>query len=205
MLNQADKEYESENTRVGRYRPVTTLFILYHLRPSFPWFGTLLASWTHPECRYGVWNETAFKRNTQTVYITNPSTDNGLNLDPRELYVKLVTILKTTLQFYKYCYNIKKKVKWSCYRPGVAQRVGRGIALLFRERGIRREWVVTRTPRPHFTPGKDPVPILQEAGWAPGQVWTGGKSRPHRHWIPDRPARSQSLYRLSYPAHSCVM
>ena len=61
--------------------------------------------------------------------------------------------------------------------------------------------MVTRTPRPHFTPGKDPVPILQEAGWAPGPVWTGGKSRPHRDSIADRPARSQSLYRLSYPAH----
>ena len=47
---------------------------------------------------------------------------------------------------------------------------------------------------------KDPVPILQEAGWAPGPVWTGGKSRPTRIRSPDRPARSQSLYRLSYPA-----
>jgi hypothetical protein len=28
------------------------------------------------------------------------------------------------------------------------------------------------------------------------------KSRPHRDSIPNRPARSQSLYRLSYPAHS---
>ena len=46
-------------------------------------------------------------------------------------------------------------------------------------------------------PGKDWVPILQEAGWAPGPVWTGGKSRPHRDSIPDLPARSQSLYRLS--------
>ena len=27
-------------------------------------------------------------------------------------------------------------------------------------------------PRPLFTPGKDPVPIVQEAGWAPGPVWT---------------------------------
>ena len=28
-------------------------------------------------------------------------------------------------------------------------------------------------PRPgRFTPGKDPVPNLQEAGWAPGPVWT---------------------------------
>jgi len=35
----------------------------------------------------------------------------------------------------------------------VAQRVGRGIALLFHDRGTRR---VSSTPRPHFTPEKDP-------------------------------------------------
>jgi len=97
---------------------------------------------------------------------------------------------------------IKKiTVKWSRYRPGLAQRVGRCIALLFHDRGNRRGWVVSSTPWPHFTPGKDPVPILQETGWAPGPVWTGGKSRHHRDSIPDRLARSQSLHRLSYPAH----
>jgi len=79
---------------------------------------------------------------------------------------------------------------WSRYRPGVTQRVGRGIALLFHDRGTRREWVVSSTLRPHFTPGKDPVPILQEAGWARGPVWRGGKSRPHRDSIPDPPARN---------------
>ena len=62
--------------------------------------------------------------------------------------------------------------------------------------------MVSSTPRPHFTPGKDPVPILQEAGWVPGPIWTDGKSRPHRDSIPDRPARSQPLYRLSYRAHT---
>ena len=31
-----------------------------------------------------------------------------------------------------------------------------------------------------------------------------GKSRPRRDSIPGRPARSQSLYRLSYPAHSSL-
>jgi len=31
-------------------------------------------------------------------------------------------------------------------------------------------------PRPLFTPGKDPVPIVQEAGWAPGPVWTGAEN-----------------------------
>ena len=94
-----------------------------------------------------------------------------------------------------------EKVKWSHYRPGVAQRVGRGIALLFHDCSTRRGWVVSSTPRPHFTPRKDPVHILQEAGWAPGLVWMGGKSRPHRDSIPDHPACSQSLYRLKYAAH----
>ena len=84
----------------------------------------------------------------------------------------------------------------------MAQRVGRGIALLLHDRGTRRGRVVSSTPRPHFTPRKEPVPILQEAGWAPGPVWMGGKSRPHRDSIPDRPARSQSLYRLSYRAQN---
>ena len=66
--------------------------------------------------------------------------------------------------------------------------------------------MVSSTPRPHFTPRKDPVPILHEAGWAPGPVWTGRKSCPHRDSIPDSPACSQSLYRLSYPAHTfCVI
>ena len=63
--------------------------------------------------------------------------------------------------------------------------------------------MVSSTPRPHFTPGKDPVPILLEAVWAPGPVWTDGKSRPHRDSTPDRPARSRSLYRLSNPVTRC--
>ena len=34
-------------------------------------------------------------------------------------------------------------------------------------------------PRPgRFTSGKDLVPIVQEAGWAPGPVWTGAENLP---------------------------
>ena len=61
--------------------------------------------------------------------------------------------------------------------------------------------MVSVTPRPIFIPGKDPVPIVQEAGWAPGPVWTVAENLSttgFRH--PDRSARSESLYRLSYPA-----
>jgi hypothetical protein len=75
---------------------------------------------------------------------------------------------------------------------------GTGIALLFLDFGVRREWLVS------FTLGKDPVPIVKEAGWAPGPVWPHAKSLAPT-WIrsPDRPACSQSVYRLSYPALIC--
>jgi hypothetical protein len=62
--------------------------------------------------------------------------------------------------------------------------------------------VVSATPRPHFTPKKDLVPIVQVAGWAPAGLDWRKISPPHRDSIPaDRPARSQSLNRLGYPAH----
>ena len=56
------------------------------------------------------------------------------------------------------------------------------------------------TPRPcRFTPGKDSVPIIQEAGWAPGPVCTGAENfAPTGIRSPHRPARSKSPYRLRY-------
>jgi len=36
--------------------------------------------------------------------------------------------------------------------------------------------VVSSMHWPHFTPGKEKVPIVQEAGWAPGPVWTGAEN-----------------------------
>ena len=60
---------------------------------------------------------------------------------------------------------------------------------------------VSVTPRPLFTPGKDPVHNIHEAGWAPGPVWSGAENLATTGIRgPDRPARIQSLYRR-YPAH----
>ena len=57
------------------------------------------------------------------------------------------------------------------------------------------------TPRPgRFTHGNDPIPILQEDGWAPGTVWTVTENSPTTGIrSSERPVRSESLYRLSYP------
>ena len=84
-----------------------------------------------------------------------------------------------------------------------AHRGSRGIALLFHDHGTRRGWGVSVTPRPFFTPRKNSVSIAQEAGWAPGPVWTGAENLASTGIrSPDRSARSQSLYRLRYLAHS---
>jgi hypothetical protein len=91
---------------------------------------------------------------------------------------------------------VRVKVKLSRYRPELAWRVDRGIALPFRDSALERGgWSAPRPGR--FTPGKDPVHIVQEAGGAPGSVWACAKNlAPTGIRSPDRPARSQSLYRL---------
>ena len=60
-------------------------------------------------------------------------------------------------------------------------------------------WLKSSSGR--FSPGvRDPIPIVQKAGWAPTTVRTGAANlAPTGIRSPDRPARSESLYRLSYP------
>ena len=61
---------------------------------------------------------------------------------------------------------------------------------------LEGRWGVSVTPQPLFIPGKDPVPIVQEAGWAPGLVWTSAENlAPHRDSIPG-PSR---LYPVAIP------
>ena len=105
-------------------------------------------------------------------------------------------------------YTIKVKVKCTLVQAlrlctdRTAHRGSRGIAVPFLDHGTRRGWGVSVTHRPLFTPGKEPVPIVHEAGWAPGPVWTGAENLASTGIrSPDRPARSQSLYRLRYPSH----
>jgi hypothetical protein len=87
------------------------------------------------------------------------------------------------------------------YRPrSPLGRVGLELYSVYLDPGTGKGWGVSATPRPLSIYGKEPVPIVQEAGWAPGPVWTGAENLvPTGIRFPDRPARSQSLYRLSYP------
>jgi hypothetical protein len=88
------------------------------------------------------------------------------------------------------------------YRPNGPWGGGRGIALPFHDHGTRRGEGSASRPGRFLPPEKEPIPLVQEAGWAPGSVWTDAESPvPTGMRSPDRPASSQSQYRLRYPAH----
>jgi len=98
-----------------------------------------------------------------------------------------------------------EKEKWSRYSLGVAQKVGRGVGLLFHDRGTRREWVGSAAlPGLTLPPGKTRYSFYRRLGGAQGRsgraenlVPTGIRSRTVQ-------PVAQSLYRLSYPAHECI-
>jgi len=71
-----------------------------------------------------------------------------------------------------------------------------------RPQGPREEVGGQRHAPAAFTPRIDPVPIVQEAGWAPEPVWTGAENLvPTGIRSPDCPARSESLYSRKYPGN----
>ena len=65
-----------------------------------------------------------------------------------------------------------------------AHRESTSIALLFLDHGSRRGLRDKRHALAALYPGKDPVPILQEAGWARGSVCTGAENLAHTGFDP---------------------
>jgi len=71
--------------------------------------------------------------------------------------------------------------------------------------------LLTRHPG-RFTPGKDPVPIVQEAVWAPGPVWTSAEKFGHTgiflkmiHLLDLHDQRTACLSNITKPAISAIM
>jgi hypothetical protein len=73
-----------------------------------------------------------------------------------------------------------------------------------RDLSCRRGWVVITTPRPLYL--QEETSTHFTGGWVGPRAGLDRceKSRPTGIRFPDRQARSQSLYRLSYRAHCCV-
>ena len=67
--------------------------------------------------------------------------------------------------------------------------------------GLDEGWMVNTTPRPLYPRLRDPVPIVKRLGGSHGRSGRVWKISPPPTCIRSsgRPARSDSLYRLSYP------
>jgi hypothetical protein len=116
-----------------------------------------------------------------------------------------------SLNMHHRAYNrIKVKVKGTLVQAlklctgRMACRGSRGIVLLIHDHGTRKWWGVSVTPRALFTPRKDSVPIIEEAEWAPGPVWTGGKPRLTGIRSLDRPARSSVAIPTTLPGQRLI-
>ena len=131
----------------------------------------------------------------QTVWSLSISTEwyNGTYWSDRHLWQKLwskIKVKRTLIQALRLCTG------------HTAQRGSSGIALPFLDLGTRSGWGVSVTTRPLFTPGKDLVHIVQDVERAPGPVWRSAENlAPTGIRSSDHLACSQSLYRLSFPAH----
>jgi hypothetical protein len=99
------------------------------------------------------------------------------------------------------CFVNKKLQRYPVTDPK-AHKGGTGIALLFVDLGARTGWVVSTTARQLYPRKK------------PGTHCTGGWVGPRAGLdvcppigirSPDRPVRSQSLYRLSYPSPLLIL
>ena len=103
--------------------------------------------------------------------------------------------------------KVKVKVKVKCTLAQAlrlctgrtAHRGSRGIALPFRDHGTRRGEGSASRPGRSLPPGKTRYPLYRKLGGPQGRSGQVRKiSPPTGIRSPDRPARSQSLYRLSY-------
>ena len=112
------------------------------------------------------------------------------------IFLEINLIFRNSVTF-----EFNTKVKWSRYRSDVAQRVGRDIALLFHDRGTRRGWVFSSTPRPHFTPGKNRYPFYRRLGGPQGRSELAENLFPTGIRSRTLQLVALSLYRMSYRAH----
>jgi hypothetical protein len=95
--------------------------------------------------------------------------------------------------------KVMVKLKFTLEQATKAQRGSRGIALLF------VEWVVSATPRALYYQERHGTHCI--GGGVGPRSGVGGceKTLPPPDSIPGRPARSESLYRLSYPGPLFLM
>ena len=110
----------------------------------------------------------------------------------------------------RFCWYIHKKVKGKVHivqelglcTGQTAHRGSRGIALLFLDHGTSRGEGSASRPGRSLPQGNTRYPLYRRLGGPQGLSEQVQKISPLTGiWSPERPVRSQSRYRLSYPDH----
>ena len=115
-----------------------------------------------------IWQWAQHCREGECLYCWHSSRDNALVW--HELFLQPVSWI-----WFSYVFTVKGKGKVIPLQAQCGPEGGKRYSSILPWPGTRRGWVISSMPRPHFSSGKELVPILQEAGWAPGPVWMGGK------------------------------
>ena len=88
-------------------------------------------------------------------------------------------------------------IRWSSLCNRLRRFIGGVEVELYSFFNLGARWGGWLTPRPgRFTLGNNLVPIVQEADWAPGLIWTVAEIRNHLHSIPG----PSSPQRVAIPA-----
>lgn len=102
---------------------------------------------------------------------------------------------------------VSSRLDFACLRLSqytYINRPWRPRALSLTSTLVRGEWSTSHSGR--FNPANDPVPILQEAGWAPGSAWKCAENLAHTGILPRtvQPVVSCHTYRAipAYDAES---
>ena len=92
------------------------------------------------------------------------------------------------------------KVKFALQQATKPERSSSGVALIF-NLGARWRWVVNATLWPLYPPRKSRYPLHRKLGWPDGRFGRLRKIAPPPNGIrsPERPFRTELLYRLGYP------
>ena len=135
---------------------------------------------------------------TQSCHFTG--TEKSINTKTSPIFVELTSAQQNYIRIsWASCYlnrTIKVKGKSKLFPlqtiPLPTQRVGRGIALLFHDRGTRGGWVVSSTPRPHFTPRERPGTHFR-GGWVGSRAGLDGRKISSRPGLDPGPSSPQSV------------
>jgi hypothetical protein len=171
------KKYEYVRSTNNRFKS----FLLYAIHKSIR-FAIFNQFYVHPKANLSLFLAHLlgcgqFPKNNQ-CQISGPNNPQAPTLNDLIFYYLFI---------YIYNFALEQAMK--------AQRGVEVYLYFFFNLRVRWRWVVNATLRPLYLRETKPVPIVYEAVWVPGPVWTGAEISPP----PDRPARrTESLFRLSY-------